>query len=123
MRADAEGRSALDLDADRYVLGAKFNIQFLKRRLMKQDEIVLIAPKAGVGIEMSMADALVALCFVEASRDDVAGWVRQRLLEARQSMVFEEGTEKEAIELVVEKFRKTRLPKFLELGILEPAKD
>jgi hypothetical protein len=123
MQGDAEGRSELDMEADRYTLPAAFNIEFLKRRLLKQDAMVLIAPKAGVGIEMSMADALFALCMVEASREEVPQWVFQRLIEAGQEMVFEGGTETEAIAEAVEKFRETRLPKFLELGILEPAKD
>ncbi len=121
LRAAATGHTELDLDADRYTLPANFNVQFLKRRLLKQDALVLIAPKAGIGIEVSMADALFALCMVEASRDEVAQWVFQRLIEASQQMVFEGGTEKEAIAVAVEKFRETRLPKFLELGILEPA--
>ncbi|MBT3989780.1 MAG: methyltransferase domain-containing protein [Rhodospirillaceae bacterium] len=123
MRADAEGRTDLDLDADRYTIPAAFNIQFLKRRLLKQSEMVLLAPRAGVGIEMSMADALFALCMVEATRDEVAPWVFQRLVEAKQEIIFAGGTEQEAIAEAVEKFRETRLPKFLELGILEPAQD
>ncbi len=123
MKADAEGRPELDLKAERYAFTADFNIQLLKRRLLKQDEMVLIAPPAGIGIEMSMADALFALCMVEASRDEVADWVFQRLVEAKREGVFMGGTEKEAIALAVEKFREIRLPKFLELGILEPAKN
>ena len=85
--------------------------------------MVLLAPRAGVGIEMSMADALFALCMVEATRDEVAPWVFQRLVEAKQEIIFAGGTEQEAIAEAVEKFRETRLPKFLELGILEPAQD
>jgi SAM-dependent methyltransferase len=123
LRADAESRTELDLEADRYVIPARFNVQYLKRRLLKQDALALIAPKAGIGIEMSMADALFALCMVEAPRNEVADWVFQRLIEADQKITFEGGTEREAIDLAVEKFREIRLPKFLELGILEPAKD
>ena len=62
-------------------------------------------------------------CLAEAPRDEVADWVFQRLIEADQKIAFEGGTEREAIALAVEKFREIRLPKFLELGILEPAKD
>jgi hypothetical protein len=47
--------------------------------------------------------------------------VIQRLTEAKQEIAFSIGTEKNAVALAVQKFRKTRLPKFLELGILEPA--
>jgi len=121
MRENANGRTDLDIDADRYSIPASFNVQLLKRRLLQQDALGLIAPKAGVGISVSMADALFALCLVEANKDEVPNWVFQRLLEARQELQFEGGTETEAIAAAVEKFRATRLPKFLELGILEPA--
>ena len=47
----------------------------------------------------------------------------QRLLEAGQQMVFEGGTETEAIKEALEKFHATRLLKLLEYGILAPAKD
>ncbi|MBT3914802.1 MAG: methyltransferase domain-containing protein [Rhodospirillaceae bacterium] len=121
MRADAKGRTELDIEADRYAFTASFNIQLLKRRLLRQDALGQVAPKAGIGLSVSMADALFALCLVEASKEEVPNWAFQRLLEARQEMKFEGGTETEAIADAVEKFRQTRLPKFLELGILEPA--
>jgi SAM-dependent methyltransferase len=121
LQARTEKQGELDLEANRYTLTSNFNIQLLKRRLLKQDAIVLIAPKAGIGIEMSMADALFTLCLVEAKRDQVNDWVIQRLTEAKQEIAFSIDTEKNAVALAVQKFRKTRLPKFLELGILEPA--
>jgi SAM-dependent methyltransferase len=120
MAADAKARSDQDTEADRYILPNAFNIQLLKRWLLKQDAVVMMAPRAGIGIEVSMADALFALCLVEANREEVPNWVFQRLLESGQQMVFGEGSESEAIAVAVEKFRETRLPKFLELGILEP---
>ena len=88
---------------------------------MQQDALGLIATNAGIGMSVSMADALFALCLVEANKEEVPNWVFQRLLEAGQKMQFEGGTESKAIAEAVEKFRQTRLPKFLELGILEPA--
>lgn len=120
MAADAKARSDQDTEADRYILPNAFNIQLLKRWLLKQDAVVMMAPRAGIGIEISMTDALFALCLVEANREEVPNWVFQRLLESGQQMVFGEGSESEAIAVAVEKFRETRLPKFLELGILEP---
>ncbi len=121
MRADANGRTALDIEAERYAIPASFNVQLLKRRLLQQDALGLIATNAGIGMSVSMADALFALCLVEANKEEVPNWVFQRLLEAGQKMQFEGGTESKAIAEAVEKFRQTRLPKFLELGILEPA--
>ncbi len=109
------------LSAERYTLAVPFNLQMLKRRLFDQSAVTLASTKGGVAYEVAMADALFALCSVEAPRDEVAGWVFQRLIEARKQMIFEEGSELDAIAAAVDKFRAARLPKFLELGILEPA--
>ncbi len=114
--ADQDG-----LSANRYALSVPFNLQMLKRRLFEQPAVTLASTKGGIAYEVAMADALYALCSVEAPRDEVAGWVFQRLIEARKQIVFEEGSEIDAIAVAVEKFRVSRLPKFLELGILEPA--
>jgi ubiquinone/menaquinone biosynthesis C-methylase UbiE len=109
------------LDAPRYQLAGAFNLSVLKARLLRQPGIALIGEDAGIGVEVAMADALFALCSVEAPRDQVAGWVSQRMREARTQLVFEGGSEVEAIEEALEKFRVHRLPKLIEFGVLKPA--
>ncbi len=109
------------LSAERYSFSAKVNVEFLKRRLFAAPTIGFSAPQAGTIIELPMADALFALCSVEATRNEVSSWAFQRMIEARQQLTFEEGTETEAIASAVADFRETRLPKLLELGILVPA--
>ena len=117
----ADDSIELDLGANRYSISSNSNIQFLKNRLFKQNEITLIAPKAGVGIKMTMADALFTLCIAEANRDEVVDWIMQRLMEANQEILTDGANEKDTITTGYEEFRKNRLPKFLQLGILEPA--
>ncbi|NQV54485.1 MAG: methyltransferase regulatory domain-containing protein [Rhodospirillales bacterium] len=109
------------LDARRYLLPSKFNLAMIKTRMFQQQTLAFISPLAGVGFEVTTSDALFALCMAEAPRDQLADWVLQRMLETNQKMVFEEGSETEAIENSLRIFRDVRLPKFLELGFLEAA--
>jgi len=115
--------SEADLAVNRYSLGGTYNLEILKLRLLAQDAIGLSAPKAGITVEVSMSDALFALCSVEAERDQVSEWAFQRLLEKGQEMVVEDGTESEALAQAVEEFRLKRLPKFIEFGILDAVQD
>ena len=113
--------AAAALQAERYEFAVPFNIAVLKARLLRQPAIGLIGGAAGIGIEVAMADALFALCSVEAPRDQVAEWAFQRLIEARQQMVADDGSETDAIATALEAFRARRLAKFIELGVLRPA--
>lgn len=109
------------LAAERFAFPAAVDVALLKRRLFQSPVVGLAGPAAGLALEVSMADALYALCSAEATRDEVASWVFQRMLEARQQIVTEDGDETGAIARALEDFRAKRLPKFLELGILAPA--
>lgn len=110
------------LRANRYTFPAKANVAFLKARLLHQPMLGMVAAKAGIALEVSMADALFALCSAEATSDSVGGWAFRRLLESGKQMVFEGGgSELTAVEAAVETFRAQQLAKFIELGILEPA--
>ena len=111
------------LGATRFTLPGGFNLAMLKRRLLDGSAIGFAAPGAGTGIEVSMADALYALCHAEAPADQVADWAFQRLIEAGKQLVDETGNEGGAIADAVRTFRDTRLAKFIELGILAPAED
>jgi hypothetical protein len=115
-----EDQVKLNLDADRYSIPTNSNIQFLKNRLFKQDKITLIAPKASIGLEVTMADALFALCMAEASRVEVVDWVIQRLMEANQEIITDGHSERDTIAAGFEEFQQKCLPNLLRLGILEP---
>jgi hypothetical protein len=109
------------LGADKFALPVRFNFAMLKQRLLKQPAIGFVSPTAGAGFEISMLDALLALCAAEAPANQLADHIFQRLIEARQQMIFEEGSETEAINAALIEFRAHRLGKFLELGFLAPA--
>ncbi|MAF49563.1 MAG: hypothetical protein CMM10_15000 [Rhodospirillaceae bacterium] len=120
-RGGTEAPDAAALAADRFTLPVPFNLAILKARLLQQSALGFVSTGAGVGFEISMSDALFALCSAEAPRDQLADWVSQRLVEAKKQMNFEEGSEIEAIEIALKNFHAQRLPKFLELGFLAPA--
>lgn len=107
----------------RFQLAGNLNLNLLKRRLLAQPTLGFAGKAAGIGLDVSMADALFILCSAETAQDQVAEWAFQRLLESGQQMVFEGGSEIDAIQQAVQTFQDTRLPKFLELGILEPAEE
>ncbi len=116
----SEDKVKLELDSDRYSISMNSNIGFLKNRLFKQDKISLLAPDAGVGLQVTMEDALFALCMAEASSGEVLDWVLQRLIEANQEVLTDGATNKDTIATGLENFRKKCLPNLLRLGILEP---
>jgi hypothetical protein len=107
--------------ADRYRLPSPFNIAMLKRGLFDGSSLGMVSGPAGTGLEMSMSDALFALCLAEAPADQVVDWAHQRALEANQEIVMDGGSAGEALNAALTTFRETRLSKFIELGILEPA--
>ena len=61
--------------------GDQYNLQILKHRLFAQESIGMAAINTGIVAEVSMSDALFALCTAEAERDHVSDWAFQRLLE------------------------------------------
>ena len=110
----------MDLDSDRYSISTNSNIEILKNRLFKQDKITLLAPNAGIGLQVTMVDALFTLCTAEARRGEVLEWVMQRLIEANQELLTDGTTDTDTIAVDFKKFRKNCLPNLLRLGILEP---
>jgi hypothetical protein len=119
----ASEKDKINLDADRYFISAGTNIQFLKNRLFKQDKITLISLKAGIGINVAMADALFMLCLAEAGRDGAVNWVLQRLMEANQQILTKESNEIDTMKAGYDEFYKNHLPQLLKLGIIEPMED
>ena len=112
-----------DLTANRYTLGGSYNLQILKHRLFAQKSIGMAAIDTGLVLEVSMSDALFALCSAEAERDHVSAWAFQRLLEKGQEIETEDGDHTQALAQAVGEFRRKRLPKFLEFGVLAPVAD
>ena len=98
-------------------------MQILKHRLFAQESIGMAAINTGIVAEVSMSDALFALCTAEAERDHVSDWAFQRLLEKRQEITTERDDQTQALADAVGEFRRKRLPKFLEFGILTPVQD
>jgi SAM-dependent methyltransferase len=119
----SDDKVKLELDSDRYSISTNSNIEFLKNRLFKQDKITLLGPNSGIGIELTMGDALFALCMAEASRDEVVDWVLQRLIEANQEVLTDGANERNTIAAGFNEFRKKCLPNLLRLGILKPVKN
>lgn len=119
----ARVKDKINLEAQRYSIPSKCNIQFLKNLLFKQNIITLISIKAGIGIDVSMADALFTLCLAEAGRDGVVDWILQRLMEANQEILSDSGSEINTMKDGYEEFHKNRLPQLLRLGIIEPIGD
>ena len=107
-----------DLVANRYSLRGSYNLEILKHRLFKQKSVGMAALDAGMVIEVSMSDALFILCSAEAERESVSDWAQQRLLEKGQEIAIKDGNQSQALVIAVDEFRRTRLPKFLEFGIL-----
>ena len=83
----------------------------------------MTAMNTGIVAEVSMSDALFALCAAEAEKEQVSNWAFQRLLEKGQEITTDDDDHIQALATAVGKFRRKRLPKFLEFGILEPVTD
>lgn len=105
--------------ANRYKINNQLNIEILKQCLFKKSTIYLVGLSAGVGIEVSNKDALFLLCSVEAPREKVGEWSLQRLSEAGIDIALNGKSDIGEIAKELEIFRRSCLPKLLELGILE----
>ena len=72
---------------------------------------------------MGVRNQWATLCTAEAERDHVSDWAFQRLLEKRQEITTEHDDQVQALARAVGEFRRKRLPKFVEFGILTPVPD
>jgi hypothetical protein len=109
----------------RYHIPSAFNRAILTQPLSRSHPIVLASPVAGTGVSMAMLDAVLLRVLTEARPDDRAGWIRA-FVDANPLRVWDHGQTLNAkddlarvVEVQFEQFCATRLPKLLELGIVE----
>jgi SAM-dependent methyltransferase len=113
----------------RYRLPSAFNRAILAQPLTQHLPVVLASPVAGTGIATPMLDAVLLRALTEARPDERAAWLRA-FVEVNPLRVWDHGRTVNAkeelariVELQLEQFSATRLPKLIELGILETDAD
>lgn len=109
----------------RFQVPSPFNRGVLTEPWSAQQPIVLASPVAGTGIALSMLHAVLLRAMTEAGSDEPAAWLRA-FVEANPLRVWDHGrtlNDKADLARVVqdqlEPFCATRLPKLIELGIVE----
>jgi SAM-dependent methyltransferase len=102
-----------------------YNRFVLQRGLESETPTVLASRAAGNGVRLSKIDAAALTCFLEVDRAHQTEWLRRFCRDAVSYLVvgdrvITDPAEREANVLAeVEKFRATRLPKLVELGIVK----
>jgi SAM-dependent methyltransferase len=109
----------------RHHIPSAFNRAILTQPLSGRHPIVLASPVAGTGVSTAMLDAVLLRALTEARPDDRAAWIRA-FVDANPLRVWDHGRTLNAkddlarvVEVQFEQFCATRLPKLLELGIVE----
>lgn len=109
----------------RYRIPSAFNRGILTQRLSPEHAIVLASRVAGTGVNVSMLHTVLLRALTEARSDDRATWIRA-FVDANPLRVWDHGrtlNEKadlaRVVEAQLEEFCATRLPKLIELGIVE----
>jgi predicted O-methyltransferase YrrM len=115
--------------ASRYRIPSPFNRAILAQPLSSSHPIVLASPVAGTGVSVSMLDAVLLRALTEARPDDRAVWIRA-FVDANPLRVQDHGRTLNAkdelarvVEVQFEEFCARRLPKLIELGIVESGPD
>ena len=104
---------------------AEYNRTIVEQRLAPGNPVVLASPVAGTGVVVPMLQAVSLRLLTGVAPADRAAWARAFV--ARQSVRLQvgdaavEGAEDQARVLLqeMEKFRATRLPKLIELGLFD----
>jgi hypothetical protein len=109
----------------RYHIPCAFNRAILTQPLSRRHPIVLASPVAGTGVTLAMLDAVLLRALTESHADDRAAWIRA-FVDANPLRIWDHGHTLNAkddlarvVEVELERFCATRLPKLLELGIVE----
>jgi hypothetical protein len=115
--------------ASRYRLPSSFNRAILAQPLSRTVAIVLASPVAGTGVRVSALHAVALRALTEARAEGRPAWIRG-FVEATPLRLFDHGRELDgksdlarALGVQIDEFRATRLPKFIELGIVETCPD
>lgn len=114
MRASAEGPATL------------YNHAILEQPLAEKSPVVLAAPTAGTGVQVSALHAvcLRLLTWIEPAQRPA--WLRAYVdshslrLHVGGAPIEDRGEQARVLAQEVEKFRATRLPKLVELGVVAP---
>jgi SAM-dependent methyltransferase len=111
---------------ERYDVPLGYNRAVLERRLTSEIPIVLAAPIAGSGVLVSAVDAMAIRCITETTAEQRDAWVRAQCASEDLRMTIHdrpvESAEEQAevIAREIASFERERLPKLVELGVLEP---
>jgi SAM-dependent methyltransferase len=113
-------------NASRYRVPSAFNRVVLDQALSRTVPTVLASPVAGTGVSVSMLHAVALRALTEADVNSRAAWIHA-FVEATPLRLYDHGRELDdkddlarALGLQIQMFCATRLPKLIELGILEP---
>jgi SAM-dependent methyltransferase len=124
--ARASACAEADAVASRYRVPSPFNRAILTQALSRAVATVLASPVAGTGLRVSTLHAVALRALTEADADSRAAWLRA-FVEATPLRLYDHGRELDdkddlarALGIQVEQFCATRLPKLVELGIVEP---
>jgi SAM-dependent methyltransferase len=116
--------AAAPVTASRYHIPSPFNRAILAQPLSSSHPIVLASPVAGTGISASMLDAVLLRALTETQPAERAAWIRA-FVDANPLRIWDHGRTLNAkdelarvVEVQLEQFCATRLPKLIELGIV-----
>jgi hypothetical protein len=118
---------AIAAPAGRLRVPLAYNRMMLRERLSTDAPIVLASPLAGTGLAVPMLDAIVLRLLTEVPEPEWPSWVTAFAahhpirLKVAERAVEDVGERRRILLAQVEPFRAARLPKLLELGIVEPA--
>lgn len=114
---------------DSHHIPSAFNRAILAQPLTRRHPIVLASPVAGTGVRTTMLDAVLLRALTEARPDARAAWIRA-FVDANPLRVWDHGQTLNSkddlarvVEAQLEQFCATRLPKLVELGIVERAQE
>jgi trans-aconitate methyltransferase len=107
-------------------VAALYNRTILEQRLSTEDPVVLASPVAGTGVVVPTLQAVLLRLITSVEPTERAAWLRAFV--ARQPVRLKVGerevvTEEEQARVLseeLEKYRAGRLPKLVELGVVEP---
>ncbi|HTV22022.1 MAG TPA: methyltransferase regulatory domain-containing protein, partial [Polyangiaceae bacterium] len=113
----------------RHHIPSAFNRAILTQPLSRKHPIVLASPVAGTGVSTPMLDAVLLRALTEAHPNERPAWIRA-FVDANPLRISDHGRTLNAkddlaqvVEVQLEQFCATRLPKLLELGIVERGED
>jgi SAM-dependent methyltransferase len=119
------GEQIAPMQAGSHRVPWEYNRRILEQRLSTKDPVVLASPVAGTGIVVPTLQAVALRLMTGVDAADWPAWIRAfvarqpvRLKVGDRSVETEEGQVRVLLE-ELEKFRATRMPKLVALGVVE----